>query len=116
MVCIRTAPLVNCKPYYFQVTGLKYANPAMYIAAGCSSTYSGGVRLFTYPKDLVMIAEWVRQVQRTRAQLKPSSSVLCSNHFTDDCFDPGFAAHFGIKYAKKHGDQCNNFLFLMEES
>ena len=62
------------------------------------------VSLFRLPKDPVLKAEWVKQVQKTRAQWKPSdSSVLCSNHFTDDCFEPGFniATQFGIEKARK---------------
>ena len=63
------------------------------VAAGCSNTYSSGVSLFYFPKDQAKRLLWTRQVQRTRAEWKGPSehSVLCSDHFTDDCFEPAAA-------------------------
>lgn len=78
--------------------------PARCVAAGCSNTHSDGISLHKFPRDPVLREEWTKQVQRTRAQWKPSaSSVLCSSHFTDDCFEPesNIAAQFGIKKARR---------------
>ena len=63
------------------------------VAAGCSNTYKEGVSLFHFPKDHGRRLQWIKQVQRTRAEWKGPSehSVLCSDHFNDDCFEPDSA-------------------------
>ena len=63
------------------------------VAAGCSNMYSDGVSLFLFLKDHARRQQWIKQVQRTRAEWKRPSehSVLCSDHFTDDCFEPDTA-------------------------
>ena len=63
------------------------------VAAGCSNTYREGVSLFLFPKDHAIRLQWIKQVQRTRAEWKGPSehSVLCSDHFNDDCFEPDSA-------------------------
>ena len=60
------------------------------VAAGCSNTYSDGVSLFAFPRDPSLRQEWLKQVQKTRARWSGPSehSVLCSCHFTEDCFEP----------------------------
>ena len=60
------------------------------MAAGCSKTHSDGVSLFKFPREEARRQEWVRQVKRTRDKWNgPSdSSVLCSNHFEEACFEP----------------------------
>ena len=71
------------------------------VAAGCSNTYSDNVSLYKFPKDPVLRQQWVKQVQRTRAQWSGPSehSVLCSKHFTDSCFQPdsAIAASMGLQ-------------------
>ena len=75
------------------------------IAAGCSNTYSDGVSLFNFPKDQGRRQQWIRQVQRTRAEWKGPSehSVLCSDHFTEDCFEPdtAIAASLGLSKPRR---------------
>ena len=63
------------------------------VAAGCSNTYSDGVSLFHFPKDHARRQQWIKQVQRTRSRWKGPSehSVLCSDHFNEDCFEPDTA-------------------------
>ena len=57
------------------------------VAAGCSNTPTSTVNLFKFPKDPVLRAKWVRQVRRTRVQWEATEhSILCSEHFTEDCF------------------------------
>ena len=71
------------------------------IAVGCSNTYSDGVSLFQFLRDPAIRAQWTKEVQRTRANWQGPSdySVLCSNHFTNDCFeeDTIIDARFGIE-------------------
>ena len=71
------------------------------VAAGCSNTYSDNVSLFKFPKDQILRQQWVKQVQRTRAKWSGPSehSVLCSEHFTDSCFQPDstIAATLGLQ-------------------
>ena len=75
------------------------------IAAGCSNVRSDTVSLFRFPKDPALRQRWTKQVKRTRANWKgPSdSSVLCSKHFTESCFEPitGIGATFGLKMRPK---------------
>lgn len=74
------------------------------VAAGCSNTPSDRITLFRFPRDPALRKEWTRQVQRTRADWKPTeNSSLCSEHFTADCFeiDSSIAASFGISKRKR---------------
>ena len=74
------------------------------VAAGCSSTNSDGVSLHLFPKDQSLRKQWIKQVQRHRAKWTATSySVLCSKHFSDDCFEieHKFASSFGLKSRKK---------------
>ena len=79
------------------------------VAANCDSTYKDGVSLFRFPKDPVLRREWVRQVRRTRADWnEPAlgtvnpSCVLCSCHFTADCFDTvGHAVKLSLGFARR---------------
>ena len=71
------------------------------VAAGCSNTPSDRVSLF---KDRFLRNQWEKQVQRTRAQWKATDhSYLCSEHFTEACFeaDSALAAQFGIKKRRR---------------
>ena len=75
------------------------------VAAGCSNTNADGVSLFRFPRNPSLRAIWNKQVQRTRAYWKDATeySVLCSEHFTSDCFeeDSFIAAQFGIAKRKR---------------
>ncbi len=74
------------------------------VAAGCSNKSSSHTVLFKFPRDSHMRHEWEKQVLRTRACWKATeSSFLCSEHFTDDCFEAesSLTAQFGIKKRKK---------------
>ena len=71
------------------------------IATGCSKKHSDGVSLFLFPTDENLRHQWTKQVQRTRAcwQGPTVNSCLCSDHFTEDSFDPSSltAAKLGMK-------------------
>ena len=74
------------------------------VAAGCSNTNADGVSLYKFPKDEALRSQWIKQVQRFRAEWTATSySVLCSQHFNDDCFEPDskIAATFGMQKAKR---------------
>ena len=75
------------------------------ITAGCSNTNADGVSLFHFPRHLSLRQKWNRQVQRTRADWKDATeySVLCSKHFTNECFeeDSFIAAQFGMTKRKR---------------
>ena len=75
------------------------------VAAGCSNTNANGKSLFRFPRDPSLRAQWNKQVQRTRADWKDATeySVLCSDHFTSNCFeeDSYIAAQFGIAKRKR---------------
>ena len=75
------------------------------IAAGCSNTPIVSIILYSFPKDATLKRKWEKQVLQTRAYWKAATKYLhlCSEHFTDDCFesDHAIAAQFGIKRSKK---------------
>ena len=74
------------------------------IAAGCSNTPSDTITLFKFPNDCALRDKWVRQVRRTRAEWTATEhSVLCSEHFTEDCFEAeaALAQTFGLTKRKR---------------
>ena len=75
------------------------------VATGCSNTHADGVSLFSFPRNPSLRARWNKQVQRTRADWRDATdySVLCSEHFTNDCFEEGsvIAAQFGIQKRRR---------------
>ena len=74
------------------------------VAAGCSNTPSVRVSLYKFPSDPSLREKWIKQVRRTRAQWTAAKySVLCSDHFTADCFeaDSAIAATFGISKKRR---------------
>ena len=97
-VCVKTQLAISC-------TG--QANDKMVkrcVAAGCSNTNADGVSLYNFLKDEALRSQWIKQVQRFRAEWTATSySVLCSKHFNDDCFGPDskIAATFGMQKAKR---------------
>ena len=74
------------------------------VAAGCSNTPSSTVILFKFPNDPVLRDKWVKQVRRTRAEWEATEhSVLCSEHFSEDCFeaDAALAQSFGLSKRRR---------------
>ena len=73
------------------------------VAAECSNTYK--VSLYKFPQDSTIRQEWTRQVKRIRADWSGPSdhSILCSEHFTDDSFEPNYllASDFGLEKTSK---------------
>ena len=76
--------------------------PNRCVAAGCGNMSSDSVSLFRFPKDPHLCGVWTRQVQRTRVNWKPAS-VLCSEHFSVDCYDdiPALKASLGFAVQRK---------------
>ena len=73
------------------------------VAAGCSNTARPGIALYKFPKDPILRKWWERQMHRTRAKWTATeSSVLCSKHFTAECFEESaaLASQFGIGYKR----------------
>ena len=59
------------------------------VVFGCTNTQKKGVSLFKFPEDSKLKKAWTQQVQRTRDKWKgPSAySAVCSEHFTENCFE-----------------------------
>ena len=59
------------------------------IAFGCH-THQKGFSLFKFPTDEKLRKAWTLQVQRTRDKWHgpTKNSAVCSEHFTEDCFEP----------------------------
>ena len=60
------------------------------IVYGCSNTQKKGFSLFKFPTDTKLRRAWTLQVKRTRDKWDGPSkySAICSQHFTEDCFEP----------------------------
>ena len=57
-----------------------------------------------FPSDKGKRAKWIQQVQRTRVQWTATQySFLCSEHFTQDCFEVEslLASSFGLKKKRR---------------
>ena len=76
--------------------------PNRCIVGKCSNTTKDGFTLHTFPKDEKTRRLWTRFVQNTRADFKAPSatSVICSGHFTPDCYDPS------VELKRKLGISC----------
>ena len=65
---------------------------------------ASGVSLFRFPRNPSLHTIWNKQVQRTCDDWKDATkySVLCSEHFTSNCFEEDLflAAQFGIAKRK----------------
>jgi len=65
----------------------------------------GNISCFQFPENANLQAVWVKKVLSTRADFKgpTKSSVLCSEHFTKDCFekDTEISASFGMKKRRR---------------
>ena len=79
--------------------------PKRCIVAGCSKTSKDGVSLFRFPREDSLRQKWTAQVKRTRLKWGgPSDStscVVCSDHFTSDCFDETPALKASLGYAMR---------------
>ena len=76
------------------------------VAYGCSNTSSNkGISIFHFPKDGSLRKKWTEQVKRTRTEWKGPTvnSVLCSDHFSQDCFEVKNKMHesFGFETTAK---------------
>ena len=88
--------------------------PNRCVAAGCENMPSDSVSLFRFPKEPHLCGLWTRQVQRTRANWKPTAaSVLCSEHFSVDCFDdiPSLKASLGCRQINP--DSSNIYFYIL---
>ena len=64
------------------------------------NTYTTGVSMHYFPKNEAVRQRWINFVQRHRNDFKPShSSVLCSVHFKDSCFE-----HRSIAVPRENGE------------
>ena len=74
------------------------------LAEGCSNVAGNKVSLFKLPKDEKLRDQWIKQVQRFRAEWTWTPySVLCSEHFSEECFEPAskLAAEFGMQITRR---------------
>ena len=89
------------------------------VAAGCSNTPSDRVSLHKFPTDPKLREKWVKQVRRTCVQWTATkSSVLCSEHFTEDSFevDSAITAMFGISKRRRLKPDAVPTIFLRQSS
>ena len=62
--------------------------PNRCVAINCSNTASKDVSLHFWPANKAQADAWRRFVATKRSHWKPSPrSILCSAHFSDDCFE-----------------------------
>ena len=67
------------------------------LAGFCSNTREGGFSLFRLPKNPELLRKWTVQIRRTREKWTPKErSLLCSAHFTEDCFENGPAIKLSL--------------------
>ena len=70
----------------------------------CTNTQKKGVSLFKFPEDSKLKKAWTQQVQHTRDKWKgPSAySAVCSEHFTENCFEVSslVSKQMGLKMLK----------------
>ena len=57
---------------------------------GCSNVTSRDISLHRFPRDDAVKQEWVAQIKRTRDKWQGPGpySLVCSVHFSEECFDP----------------------------
>ena len=95
--------------------------PDCCVAAGCSNTSKQeGISLFHFPKNELLKKEWAKQIQRTRDSWKGPTkySVVCSEHFSDDCFMEDYKLHhsFGMDRVRKLKDTAVPTIFKRKAS
>ena len=66
------------------------------------------IQLHKFPKDANLKRQWVKFVQVKRADfLEPSEdSVVCSSHFSLDCYEKSYMVEMGLKTAKTTSSWC----------
>ena len=59
-------------------------------AYGCTNSHKKGYTVFKFPEDAKLRRVWILQVQRTRDKWRgpTQNSGVCSEHFTEDCYEP----------------------------
>ena len=63
--------------------------PKHCVAVGCNRSTEGGFSLHTFPKDPARKVKWSSNVERWRSDWNGPTghSVICSLHFSRDCFE-----------------------------
>lgn len=77
--------------------------PARCVVARCSNTTQDGVSLFKFPKDPHFRSLWDRFVRLKRADWRGGHdrSLICSAHFTDECFDISSVTQKKLEFGKR---------------
>ncbi|XP_044859915.1 zinc finger protein 282-like isoform X2 [Mauremys mutica] len=77
--------------------------PARCVVARCSNTTQDGVSLFKFPKDPHVRSLWDRFVRMKRADWRGGHdrSLICSAHFTDECFDISSVTQKKLEFGKR---------------
>ena len=80
--------------------------PRRCIVAGCDSVGGKDCSLHEFPKNEAIRKKWIKAVKEQRSNWDGPSpySLLCSLHFTDDCFIPKgvrFRDELGMPTAKR---------------
>ncbi|KAJ8020278.1 THAP domain-containing protein 10 [Holothuria leucospilota] len=67
--------------------------PVRCVVGGCSNVITGKISLHRWPKDEKTRRLWTKFVQNTRADFTGPSqfSSICSEHFTEEDYDPSIA-------------------------
>ena len=65
----------------------------------CSNSDKTGHTMHKFPKEANLRRQWVKFVQVKRADFKEPSvhSVICSSHFSPDCYEKSYMAEMGLK-------------------
>uniref|UniRef100_A0A1X7VAJ4 THAP-type domain-containing protein n=2 Tax=Amphimedon queenslandica TaxID=400682 RepID=A0A1X7VAJ4_AMPQE len=72
------------------------------VAYGCSNTTNvAGISTYYFPKDSCLKNKVVAQRTRDKWSGPTALSVLCCNHFSQDCFEGGFELGKGFEIKKK---------------
>ena len=80
--------------------------PRRCVAAGCDSVGGKGCSLHKFPRDEVIRKKWIKAVKQQRSNWDGPSphSLLCSKHFSDECFiteGVRFRDEMGMQTAKR---------------
>ncbi|KAK3748319.1 hypothetical protein QZH41_018302 [Actinostola sp. cb2023] len=69
------------------------------VVSNCGNSSSNGFHMHKFPKDLHLTRQWTKFVQTRRADFQQPSqySVICSAHFTEDCYEKSYMAEMGLK-------------------
>ena len=69
----------------------------------CSNSNKTGHTMHKFPKDANLRQQWVKFVQVKRVDFKEPlmHSVICSSHFSPDCYEESYIAEMGFKKQKQ---------------